>query len=101
MKRDVDAGMIPMILDAQARVAKRGHELKDVRVAVVAARVDGPVERDASARCYVGDANGLDPKHARVGQLLLAVHIGVPQAGDRPVVTVQNEPEAAVGGRRL
>ena len=28
VKHDVDAGMIPMILDAQARVAKRGYELK-------------------------------------------------------------------------
>ena len=28
VKHDVDAGMIAMILDAQPRVAKRGHELK-------------------------------------------------------------------------
>ena len=102
VKHDVDAGMIPMILDAQARVAKRGYELKMFASPwSPPAWMKLPVEGATPARSMLTSAtpNGLDPKHSRAWANYFSRFISAyrKQGIDLWGVTVQNEPEAAVG----
>ena len=96
------AGMIPMILDAQARVAKRGYELKMFASPwSPPAWMKLPVEGATPARSMLTSAtpNGLDPKHSRAWANYFSRFIAAyrKQGIDLWGVTVQNEPEAAVG----